>query len=79
MRITFNPSVMNTSPIKPVQRVVRRKPSLTSEPVEPEPTNTPPVITSVSELAANRSKEETVEEKEYRKRNPLWNMMLNLR
>ena len=79
MRITFNPSVMNTSPIKPVQRVVRRKPSLTSEPVEPEPTNTPPVITSASELAANRSKEETVEEKEYRKRNPLWNMMLNLR
>ena len=79
MRITFNPSVMNTSPIKPVQRVVRRKPSLTSEPVEPEPTNTPPVITSVSELAANRAKEETVEEKEYRKRNPLWNMMLNLR
>lgn len=79
MRITFNPSIMNTSPIKPVQRVVRRKPSLTLDPVEPEPTKTPPVITSVSELTANRSKEETVEEKEYRKRNPLWNTMLNLR
>ncbi len=79
MRITFNPGVTNTSPIRPVQRVVRRKPSLISEPVEPEPTNTPPVITSVSELAARRSKEEAIEEKEYRKQNPLWNTMLNLR
>jgi len=79
MRITFNPSVMNTSPIKPVHRVVRRNPSLAAEPAEPEPTITPPVTTSVSQLATRRSKEEPVDEKEYRKRNPLWNTMLNLR
>jgi len=79
MRITFNPSVTNTSPITPVRRVVRRNPSLNSEPVEPEPANTPPVITSLSELAANRPRDQAVEEKEYKKRNPLWNTMLNLR
>ena len=79
MRISFNPSVTNTSPIAPVRRVVRRTPSPTSEPVEPETVNTAPVITSVSELAANRPRDEAVEEKEYKKRNPLWNTMHNLR
>jgi hypothetical protein len=78
MRITFNPSIMNTSPVKPVHRVVRRKPSLVSEPAEPEPASTPPVITAMSEFATQRSREETVEGKEYKKRNPLWNTMLNL-
>jgi hypothetical protein len=78
MRITINPSITNTSPVKPVHRVVRRKPSLVSEPAEPEPANIPPVITAMSEFATQRSREETVEGKEYKKRNPLWNTMLNL-
>ena len=78
MRITFNPSIMNTSPIKPVHRVVRRKPSLVSEYAQPEPASVPPVITAMSEFATQRSREETVEGKEYKKRNPLWNTMLNL-
>ena len=78
MRITFNPSIMNTSPVKPVHRVVRRKPSLTSDAAEPEPASVPPVITAMSEFATQRSQKETVEGKEYKKRNPLWNTMLNL-
>ncbi|MEI6574262.1 MAG: hypothetical protein WCO61_12080 [Alphaproteobacteria bacterium] len=78
MRITFNPSIMNTSPVKPVHGVVRRKPSLVSEPAEPEPAGIPPVITAMSEFATQRSQKETDEGKEYKKRNPLWNTMLNL-
>ena len=78
MRVSMVSSISNASPIKPVQRVVRRKPSLVSDQVEPEPTITPPVITAVSEFAAHRSKDETTEKKDYQKRNPLWNTMLNL-
>ena len=78
MRITFNPGIMNTSPVKPVHRVVRRKPSLASDAAEPEPASVPPVITAMSEFATQRSQKETVEGKEYKKRNPLWNTMLNL-
>jgi hypothetical protein len=79
MRITFNPSVMNTSPIKPVQAVRRKKASLEPDPVETEASPPPaPVTTSVSELGLLLSREEPVEEKGYKKRDPLWNTMLNL-
>jgi len=37
-----------------------------------------PVTTSVSELGLLLSREEPVEEKGYKKRDPLWNTMLNL-
>ena len=78
MRITFNPNVMNTSPISPINRVARKQRSLSSDKVEPESLTTAPVSTSVSELGALLSKEEVVEEKDYKNKNPLWNMMLNL-
>jgi hypothetical protein len=78
MRITFNPNVMNTSPISPIKRVARKQRSLSSDKVEPESLTTAPVSTSVSELGALLSKEEVVEEKDYKNKNPLWNMMLNL-
>ncbi len=78
MRITFNPNVMNTSPISPIKRVARKQRSLSSDKVEPESLTTAPVSTSVSELGALLSKEEVVEEKDYKQKNPLWNMMLNL-
>ena len=78
MRITINPNVMNTSPISPIKRVARKQRSLSSDKVEPESLTTAPVSTSVSELGALLAKEEVVEEKDYKKKNPLWNMMLNL-
>ena len=78
MRISSISSVMTTTPVKPVHRVVRRKPSLDAEPVDAEPVSQPSVTTSVSGFSADRSKDETVEEKAYKKRNPLWNTMLNL-
>ena len=78
MRISSIPALISATPVKPVHRVVRRNTSLTAEPVEHELPTTPPVTTSVSEFAANRSKDDTVEDKAYKKRNPLWNTMLNL-
>jgi hypothetical protein len=78
MRISSISSIVSTSPVKPVHRVVRRKPSLNAQPVEAEPMNEPSVTTSVSEFGSERSKDDTVEEKAYKKRNPLWNTMLNL-
>ena len=78
MRISSISSVMTTTPVKPVHRVVRRKPSLDAEPVDAEPVSRPSVTTSVSGFGADRAKDETVEEKAYKKRNPLWNTMLNL-
>ena len=78
MRITFNPNVMNTSPISPIKRVARKQRSLSSDKVEPESMTTAPVSTSVSELGALLSKEEVVEEMDYKQKNPLWNMMMNL-
>ena len=79
MRITFNPTIMNTSPIRAIQRVTRKPVSVTADAVENEPEITAPVTTSVSELARLRSKrEEEIGEKNYKKKNPLWNTMLNL-
>jgi hypothetical protein len=78
MRITFNPGVMNTSPISPVSRVVRKKRSPFADKVEADSTTPTPVATSVSELGALLAREETVEEKDYKKKDPLWNLMLNL-
>jgi hypothetical protein len=46
--------------------------------LEPELAHTPPITTDVSEFGAQRAKDETVEQKDYKKRNPLWNTMLNL-
>ena len=78
MRISSISSIMSTSPVKPVHRVVRRKPSRDAEPVDAEPVSQSSVTTSVSSFGADRSKDEKVEEKAYKKRNPLWNTMLNL-
>lgn len=77
MRISFNPAVMNTKPVQPIQRVVRQNRSLTSDPVDPEQVQTLPVSTSLSSLAVQKSKEEPVNDGHYKK-NPLWNAMLNL-
>ena len=77
MRITSISSILHTSPVKPVHRVVRRKASPDTEPVEIS-TNSPSVPTSVSELGSKRAKDDAAEEKHYKKRNPLWNTMLNL-
>ena len=78
MRITFNPNIMNTSPIRPIQRVVRKEASLTSEAIDQEAEVAAPVTTSVSELGRIRSKEQEVGHKKYQKKNALWNTMLNL-
>ena len=77
MRISFNPAVMTMKPVQPIHRVVRQNRSLTSDPVESEPVQTLPVSTSLSSLAVQKSREEPVDEKHYKK-NPLWNAMLNL-
>ena len=78
MRITFNPNIMNTSPIRPIQRVMRKKASITSESVDQEVEVAAPVTTSVSELGRIRSKDQEIGEKKYQKKNALWNTMLNL-
>ena len=78
MRITFNPNIMNTSPIRPIHRVMRKKASITSESVDQEVEVVAPVTTSLSELSRIRSKEEEIGEKKYQKTNALWNTMLNL-
>jgi len=78
MRISSISSIMGTSPVKPVHRVVRRRPTRDAEPVDAEPVSQPSVTTYVSGFGADRSKDETVEKKAYKKRNPLWNTMLNL-
>jgi hypothetical protein len=78
MRITFNPNIMNTSPIRPIQRVMRKTASITSEAVDQEAEAAAPVTTSVSELGRIRSKEQEIGEKKYQKKNALWNTMLNL-
>ena len=78
MRITFNPTIMNTSPIRPIQRVTRKKAAITSEAVDQEAEVAAPVTTSVSELGLIRSKDPETGEKKYQKKNALWNTMLNL-
>jgi hypothetical protein len=79
MRITFNPNIMNTSPIRPVHRVTRKAAQVTSESVDHEPDPAAPVTTSVSQLGRMRSRDEQeVRERDYKKKNPLWNTMLNL-
>jgi hypothetical protein len=79
MRITFNPNIMNTSPIRPVHRVMRKAPQTAAESVEHEPETAAPVTTSVSQFGRMLSKEEQeVRERDYKKKNPLWNTMLNL-
>ncbi len=78
MRITFNPNIMSTSPIRPVHRVTRKAAQVTAESVE-ETETVAPVTTSVSQLGRLLSKEEQeVHERDYKKKNPLWNTMLNL-
>jgi len=77
MRISFNPSVMNMKPVQPIQRVVRQNRSLLADPVDSETVQNGPVITSLSPLAVQKSKEEVTNEGQYKK-NPLWNAMLNL-
>ena len=77
MRITAISSILHTSPVKPVHRVVRKKGSPEAEPVEIS-ANSSSVTTSVSEFGSERAKDETVEEKNYKRRNLLWNTMLNL-
>ena len=79
MRITFNPNVMSTSPIRPVHRVTRKNPQTSAEAVEQEPEAVAPVITSVSQFGRMLSREEQeVRERDYKKKNPLWNTMLNM-
>ena len=78
MRITFNPAISSAGPIRPIQRVVRKNASVTAEPVELEPAISAPVTTSLSELGVQLSRNETVAEQNYREKDPLWNMMLNL-
>ena len=79
MRITFNPNIMNTSPIRPVHRVTRKSPQTSAESVDHEPEVAAPVTTSVSQFGRMLSREEQeVREREYKKQNPLWNTMLNL-
>ncbi len=79
MRITFNPNIMSTSPIRPVHRVTRKAARVSAESVEQEAEIAAPVTTSVSQLGRLLSKEEQeVEERNYKKKNPLWNTMLNL-
>lgn len=77
MRITAISNILHTSPVKPVHRVVRKRTSPDAEPVEIS-ASSPSVTTSVSEFGSERTKEETVEEKNYKRRNLLWNTMLNL-
>ena len=77
MRITAISNILQTSPVKPVHRVVRKRTSSDAEPVEIS-ANSPSVTTSVSEFGSERAKDETVEEKNYKRRNLLWNTMLNL-
>jgi len=77
MRISFNPGVMTMKPVQPIQRVVRQNRSLTADPVDSEPVQPLPVSTSLSTLAVQKSKEERINEGQYKK-NPLWNAMLNL-
>ena len=79
MRITFNPNVMSTSPIRPVHRVTRKNPQTSAEAVEQEPEAVAPVTTSVSQSGRMLSREEQeVRERDYKKKNPLWNTMLNM-
>jgi hypothetical protein len=81
MRISFNPSVMNMRPLQPINRVVRHHRSVTSGPAEPDPVPTGSVMTSLSQLGLEKSKEEPVQDslnQEQTKKNPLWNAMVNL-
>ena len=78
MRVTFNPAVVNTTPIKPIHRVIRRDASLSGDPVEQEMEQANYSVKSqVSDLGLQKSKEGIDGDKAYKK-NPIWNAMLNI-
>ena len=78
MRVTFNPAVASTVPIKPVQRVIRRNATLSGDPIEKEmETIRYSVKSQLSDIGLKKAKEEIAEEKTYKK-NPIWNAMINI-
>ena len=78
MRITFNPAVVNTTPVKPIHRVIRRDASLSSDPIEQDVAQTTySVQAQLSDLGLQKSKEDIDPDKPYKK-NPIWNAMLNI-
>ena len=78
MRVTFNPVVSNMTPIKPIQRIVRKNTALSSDPVQKEmELENNPVQSQISGLGLMKSQEDVEDNKPYKK-NPIWNVMLNI-
>lgn len=79
MRITFNPSVLNTAPvraIRPVRSVEARPAAREEERAEPDPVE--PVTVGLSSRGLAPKADQEPPPRDDRRRKPLWTMMVNL-